>query len=325
MEIRAIRAFALGDRPGLKYVTRQLLARPRQLPAATAIQVAVYQDDLSGAENFARTLLDPGEARITRGFAHRLLAQTSLARGQVGRAELELTASAAIDPDPALELQSLYVTFPLFSFPRSTIAQVLNAVEAWRTVDSPADSLHTAAHAGLHEHIRLHRLGVLRLALGDTAGARKAVAALEALRGDERSRRYARTLAWSLRARRVAAARRPNDALAMLDRADWTPAAEVFVAEVADRFLRAELLEQVGRQEDALRWYESIAQRAIYELVYLAPAELRQAVIHDRLGNRTEALRHYRRLVELWRDCDPALRPVLREAARRINELEHRR
>jgi hypothetical protein len=118
---------------------------------------------------------------------------------------------------------------------------------------------------------------VLRLALGDTAGAAAAVANLERLRGSELSRRYARTLAWSTRARTAAAAGRPEAALAALDSAGWIPAADVFVAEVADRFLRAELLEQVGRTEEALRWYGSLAQRATYELVYLAPATFRQA------------------------------------------------
>jgi tetratricopeptide (TPR) repeat protein len=96
----------------------------------------------------------------------------------------------------------------------------------------------------------------------------------------------------------------------------------VFVAEAYDRYSRAELLADEGREDEALGWFGSIAERAAYELVYLAPAHLRQAEIHDRRGNRDAAVQHYRKFIDLWREADPELQPTVTTARERLAALE---
>jgi hypothetical protein len=49
---------------------------------------------------------------------------------------------------------------------------------------------------------------------------------------------------------------------------------------------------------------------------------LRQAEIHDRLGEPDRAAEHYRRFLELWKECEPELQPMLRQATRRLEQLE---
>jgi tetratricopeptide (TPR) repeat protein len=93
------------------------------------------------------------------------------------------------------------------------------------------------------------------------------------------------------------------------------------VAEAYDRYFRGELLARVGREDEALGWFRSIAERAAYELVYLAPSHLRQAEIYDRRGERGEAAKHYRKFIELWKDCDPELRPAVTSAQHRLKEI----
>jgi tetratricopeptide (TPR) repeat protein len=120
----------------------------------------------------------------------------------------------------------------------------------------------------------------------------------------------------------VAAARgHDREALAGLDAAGWEAAASVFAAEAYDRYFRAELLSRIGREEEALGWFRSIAERAAYELVYLAPAHLRQAEIYDRRGDQTQAAQHYRRFIELWRDADPELQETVEAARKRLGDL----
>jgi tetratricopeptide (TPR) repeat protein len=124
------------------------------------------------------------------------------------------------------------------------------------------------------------------------------------------------------RARVAAAGGRTREALAHLEAAGWEAAASVFVSEAYDRYFRAELLQRLGREDDALGWYGSIAERAAYELVYLAPAHLRQAEIYAQRGQPSLAARHYRRFIELWSEADPELQPAVGEARSRLAELE---
>jgi tetratricopeptide (TPR) repeat protein len=95
----------------------------------------------------------------------------------------------------------------------------------------------------------------------------------------------------------------------------------VFVAEAYDRYFRAELLADEGREDEALGWFGSIAERAAYELVYLAPAHLRRAEIYDRRGNRDAAVEHYRKFIDLWREADPELQPAVNKARGRLAAL----
>jgi hypothetical protein len=59
-----------------------------------------------------------------------------------------------------------------------------------------------------------------------------------------------------------------------------------FLSLAFERFLRAELLHEAGRDAEALGWYGSIAERSSFELVYAAPAQLRRAEIFGRQGDK---------------------------------------
>jgi tetratricopeptide (TPR) repeat protein len=292
------------------------------VPPVTALEVAVLADDLDGTERFARWLVEAAEAPDLEGYGHRMLAQVALARGQWRRAQSELAVAAGQDPTPALELQSLFAAFSFLPTPRQEIAETRDAVRRWNTAAGPAEQTgHTTAHVGLHALLRLHRLGLLSTRLGDTAAALANARALES--GDSsRTGSLARTLARSIRAHVAQAVGRTEEALAHLDAARWETAASVFVAEAYDRYFRGELLARLGRDDEALGWFHSIAERASYELVYLGPAYLRQAEIYDRRGDHREALRHYQQFIDLWRDADPELQGMVEQAKKRIAELK---
>jgi tetratricopeptide (TPR) repeat protein len=83
-----------------------------------------------------------------------------------------------------------------------------------------------------------------------------------------------------------------------------------FTIHLHERFARPELLYQLGREDEALPWYRSLA----YDLLYTGPAELRQAQIYEHKGDRQRAIEHYTRFLELWRDADPALQPLVQQA-----------
>lgn len=278
-------------------------------------------DNLEGIERFAAWLTGASRAPDLQSYGHRLLAQAALARGQWRRAKGELAIAARQDPIPALELRSLFAAFSFVPIPREEIVEVRDAIRRWNPAEPAGQVGHTAAHIGVHPLLRLHRLGLLDTRLRDTTEALRSARSLSRGADSSLGGRFARTLAQSIRAHVAAAGGRTREALADLDAAEWEPAASVFVAEAYDRYWRAELLARDGREDEALGWFHSIAERAAYELVYLAPAHLRQGEIYDRRGDRNRAARHYERFVELWGEADPELQPAVEQARKRLAVL----
>jgi DNA-binding SARP family transcriptional activator/TolB-like protein len=277
LELRAFRAFALGDRQGQKRVTTELLASAERVPAVTALEVATNADDLEGAERFGRALAEPRRPRDVQGYGHRLLAQTAVARGQWRAAQRELAAAEPFDSTAALELRSLLVVLPFLPVSRADLEDARAALERWQpAANESADDIHWKAHLGLHPALRLYALGLVNARLGDTATVLDEVRRLEPAPSDslggDASRIARETFAHSLRARIADARGRPQEALAELARADWPRIAPSFMSEALDRYYRADLLQRVGRLDEARGWYRSIAQRATYELPYLAPS-----------------------------------------------------
>jgi DNA-binding SARP family transcriptional activator len=324
VNLRAFRAFALGDRPGLKRVSRDIVAGQVVIDEATALGAAVHVGDLVSTERFAQSLIRTGRVADVRAFGLRLLAQTALARGQVARAEGYLERSAQIEPVPTLELRALVAAIPELGYPLDSVRVIRSAVRGWTGQDAPDEILHSDAHAGLHYLVRLHRLGLLAVRLDDAAEARMYADRLLGFVGDEQQQAMARTLGWSVRARLAAASGKPADALGALDKAEWPRAADVFRMEVADRFLRAQMLVALGREAEASGWFESIAQRATYELVFLAPAALQLAEIEVSRGDRAKAIAHYDAFLSLWRDADAAMiAPAVAARAKRTALASH--
>lgn len=321
LETRAFRAFALADRDAQKRVTRELMDAPGGVTSVSALHVAVYADDLVGTEQFATALTHPARSRDVRAAGYRMLARTALARGHWDAALRHLDRSAAFDSTAALEYRSLFVALPFVPVPRAEAESVRAALERWQVSDAPGEPSHTAAHLGMHGIIRLHRLGLVSVRLGDAAAALRYAAELERTTGTAERMAYARTLARSVRAHAAVAAGQSAAALEQLVAARWESAAPVFEAEALDRFTRAELLRRIGRSDEARGWYEAMAQRAAYELVYLAPAEMAQAELAAARGDRDRAAHHYRRFLALWSEPDSLLRPAVDDARRRSATL----
>src|SRR5689334_7919973 len=127
-------------------------------------------------------------------------------------------------------------------------------------------------HDELHPAIRLYLLGLLDLRLGEPATAAER---LEALAELEAGRPLARNLTVELDAALTAARGRPAEALAKLERTRpelWfqLTVASPFLTLASQRYLRARLLEEVGRTEEAAGWRSAMAERSPYEMVWKA-------------------------------------------------------
>jgi DNA-binding SARP family transcriptional activator len=91
------------------------------------------------------------------------------------------------------------------------------------------------------------------------------------------------------------------------------------------KWARTQSLVALGRDEEALRWLETIPDVGGYDLMYIAPASLLRGQILERLGRNREAAAAYRRAVELWAEADADFDALLRAAldgAERTGETE---
>jgi tetratricopeptide (TPR) repeat protein len=97
--------------------------------------------------------------------------------------------------------------------------------------------------------------------------------------------------------------------------------ASPFFSGSLERYLLARLLEQTGRHTDALRWYGSFEGAAVHDRPFAAPAHWRRARIYGALGDREQAVQHYQRFVDLWRDADPEFQSMVEEARSELARL----
>ena len=102
-------------------------------------------------------------------------------------------------------------------------------------------------------------------------------------------------------------------------RASAAPASEI--ATSLDRLLHADLLAAAGRYTDALHWYSTLGTGAASELPLVGFAALGMARTYERMGDRAEAAKQYRRVADLWRGADVPLKQAVDSANRRSAAL----
>ncbi len=187
---------------------------------------------------------------------------------------------------------------------------------------------------------RPHTLGLISAQLGDSAAAHAYADSLEELGrhvddlrlgvwGRHEVAAMVADLALEVRALVLLLDDRPQDALAMLegqtfnsvdDKDQWWATGRTY-----GRFLRAGILYELGRFEEAAGWYATIPRVKMFpheDVLLQAPVFRGRARALDALGRYDEALHYYRRFVTRWQDADPHLQPQVEEARQRISELE---
>jgi hypothetical protein len=133
-------------------------------------------------------------------------------------------------------------------------------------------------HNELHPALRLYLLGLIGLRLGDVTSAAARASALRPLATSAGS--LEASLLLELEAAIARAEGRAEEGLRILERSHprlWyqLTVASPFYSLASQRYLRGELLRELGRHQEAAGWYRSIAERSPYELIYAGPAQQR--------------------------------------------------
>jgi hypothetical protein len=181
-------------------------------------------------------------------------------------------------------------------------------------------------HNGLHPALREYLAGLLAVRAGDLSQAHAALSRLRTLAGTPKGQAQA-SLERGLAATLARAEAGPLEALAVLGRPViemWfqVTVASPFLSLAHERFLRAELLHELGRDAEALGWYGSIAERSPYELVYAGPSHRRRAEIFSSQGDQEAAEAEHWQAQTRWAKADAGLDPNFRDIDRLRADLD---
>jgi len=279
--MRSLRAFATGNAAAITQVAAEL-QQARAITVAIAFaDVALYSGDLEGAEVLARSFIQVARSPELRSLCHTLVAHLALAGGRAEAARTELQQAQLLDPTWGLEMRGLFASLPFLPVPESELREVHDALSRWNPAEAPTSVfLVFAMHNELHPALRAYLLGLLSLRSGDLASANAQSRALGELEDSQGG--LVPSLSVELRAAIARVEGRTTEALAMLERVRpelWfqLTVASPFFSLASQRYLRAELLRDAGRLEEAAGWYASMAERSPYELIYAGPARRRLA------------------------------------------------
>lgn len=334
--------------PALTYARKDRAEQERILAELTrGDNVLVYQafnvvakvaDDRRGAIEIATLLTDPSRSPTIRAAAHSEVAHMQLAMGRWEAAKAALDWAEPPEVNPRWSALATRATLAVSSFlpvPPRELEELRNSL---LNLDFPSICPSSSGPifpcpATWGRVSRPYLAGLLSVRLDDYDAAERHASELEAYAAAPDTGRLsaewaamAHDRALSVRAHAARKAGRSRQALALLDEMEperWWGALGDFAvlrSRALARYLRGELLQELGRDEEALIFYESLTGRVLLQ-VYLAPTHYRRGEIYERLGDPDEAARHYRRVIELWKDCDPELRPMVERAEQRLARL----
>ena len=274
LAMRAFHAYASGNEAAATQVIEELRRARAAAIALAFTDVALYVRDLPAAESLARSLTGAARSDEMRALFHVLLGHLRLAQDDPAGALRELEVAERHDRAWGLETRALFAALPFSGVPRGEAAAIRDALLAWdASAVPPSNFVVFAMHNGLHPHLRLYLLALLEARLADGAAAAAHAAALERLPPAPGAEGLSEHLARGARARVLWLEGKPAEALAVLEggRSEaWflLTVASPYYAQAFERYMRAELLEMLGREEEAEGWRGAIAERSPYEMIY---------------------------------------------------------
>ena len=329
MAEQATLAYGKNDTEGEQEVFEKLKPIPDLEKLNSIFHVAVFTDDLDGARQLARLLTVGEHSDEARTLGHLILAHIEVASGRWDAAKEELATVASLRPALAMEYKALLAVHPFLEVPASERKAILDELLGWDASDVPPSTSRLPwinSHDAFHPLFKTYLTGLLDISLGDyDAGARLALE-LERTPCAPPDTTLGSDLAQALRGMSAMRQGRSEEALEEFSKARFQVSFSKQIGSLIhfrslERYLRAELLYDLGQIEEARSWFDSFAWSVSYEYIYRAPAHFRRAQICERLGQTEQAAEHYSRFIGLWKDCDTRLRPTVDEAEARLRNL----
>jgi tetratricopeptide (TPR) repeat protein len=286
-----------------------------------ADDLALFLHDLPAGEQ----LLELGAAKA-RGVAFRdssylRLALVHLGQGRWSTAQADL---ARVEGPGGRLVRAYYASLPFVNNRPGELEEIRAGLERWNPIVEPPPT-SSKLEASLAPHLRQWLLGLLALKAGSASDTRERATAIERTPIPAGGGAVVRSMAATLRAGSAALDSRTAEALEGLRSVRGDVPAPLlripFYAEEPARYLRAELLQRLGRDREALEWLHYGFADTPTELAYVGPLHWRQGELYERLGDSEKAGEYYQRFLQLWEHCDPSLQPLVAETRSRLARL----
>jgi tetratricopeptide (TPR) repeat protein len=289
---------------------------------------AVYARNYDLSITLCEMMAGPDHSVVVRRTAYSWLASLQYATGRLGAMREALDTLAEVDALAAAEYRPVFLGLPFVRTTSSELDAAYSELEG-QIVPEPmgGPQLIIAAHDNLHRLLREFGLGRLAVLQRATDVARSHADTLEAMHLEADHEGLAQDLAIALRGYLALADEQPGAALGHFEAmkmSAWHGQSlfSPFYARTAERYARAEALASSGRGEEALRWYEHLAENSPFEVAYVPPSLLRRAEIHAERGEIELSVDLYRRFIQLWAEADPEVRQIVDRARARLEELD---
>ncbi|MGH7517806.1 MAG: protein kinase domain-containing protein [Gemmatimonadales bacterium] len=323
LEMLTLRAFAMHDTADQQRVLGELARASDLTVTLSAWAASAFAYDVPGAIAVARVLTQPSRAAPARAVGHLTVGFLEAARGRLDEAWQQFALAEAADSERTRSAPALLAVVP---FASASVPELRRLRAAVARAPAPRSGAPRAGQSvyfqpappGQRLRTRPYLIGVLSARLGDRARALQSADELSAFaRSDSGS--LASDFAHGLRAELAMSRSDAEEGLRELEgmrHETYYITAFAFpeLSQARERFLRGEALAQLGRGEEALPWYGSFAEFSPYDMLYSAVGHRRRGEILESLGRPEEAAQEYARFIALWKDADPELQPMVRDA-----------
>jgi hypothetical protein len=308
------------------------------------VYLLIYPDNHHNILQFVEAHICPDDSEVRERPADRAWLALTLAHVNAGIGRWD-TGRAWFEKVPAvfrpwgLVYNALALSLPFIPATEGELRRMIDELERWKPLGDPVmidpEQLGILEnrfnpHMRVHEHLRQYCLAALHARRGDESSARQAIDRLKALQTVDEVKGFIADLVQMAEARIAFEAGDWAVALSRLEgvrEARYVSAGHYssFFQRADARYLRAECLMELGRPEEALRWYDSADQNIEFLLIYTGMAHLRQAEANEQLGRSAAAVEHYRIFLDLFDAPDEFYADDVARARERLAALESAR
>jgi DNA-binding SARP family transcriptional activator len=312
-EARGLRAFTAGDTAAAHRLAADLLLED-SYAALGVLMGQFHVGNVAGIAWGAELLADSRRPLEVQTAGRTIRALALLATGRREASVAAVAAVEALDPLRGGELRALFATMPFLDAALPELEAARAALD--RGEGRWAESFFLPDHDGVRPLLRAYLRGLVSAGLGDDAEAEARAVEVERLAAPPSDPDLSRDLARGIRAEIHRQAGRTADALAALDSIREPDHYELvlpspFHPRARERYLRARILEDAGRPEEARAVYASTGNRSLYDLPYRAPVLRQLAGLLERKGDARGSVEAWRDFSALWAGADPELQAAV--------------